>query len=57
MSFMDRVGYEMFLYDMCFKSGPTPASYLFIFVLFNRKFYRKNCWLQRGSNSDLLNGR
>ena len=34
------------------KNGPTPASFLFIFVLFKHKFYRKNCRHQQDSNSD-----
>ena len=36
---------------------PTPASFLFIFVLFKHKFYRKNCRRQRDSNSDRLSRR
>ena len=34
------------------KNVPTPASFLFIFVLFKHKFYRKNCRHQQDSNSD-----
>ena len=34
------------------KSGPTPTSFLFIFVLFKHYFTEKNCRLQRDSNSD-----
>ena len=34
------------------KKWPTPASFLFIFVLFKHKFYRKNCRLQQDSNLD-----
>ena len=30
-------------------NGPTPASFLFIFVLFKQNFYRKYCRRQRGS--------
>ena len=34
-----------------FLNGPTPGSFLFIFVLFKYKLYRKNCTRQRDSNS------
>ena len=30
------------------KNGPTPTSYLFIFIVFKHKFYRKNCRLWTG---------
>ena len=38
--------------ELFLKNGPTPASFLFIFVLFRLKFYRNNCRLWRDSNSD-----
>ena len=34
------------------KNWTTPASFLFIFVLFRHKLYRKICRLQRDSNLD-----
>ena len=47
----------MNLSRIVFLTGPTPASFLFIFVLFKHTFYRKNCRLQRDSNLDRWNRR
>ena len=33
-------------------NGPASASFCFRFVLFKHKMFRKNCMLQRDSNSD-----
>ena len=35
-----------------FKKWANPGLFLFIFVLFTNKFYRKNCRFQQDSNLD-----
>ena len=40
-----------------FKEWAKPGLFLFIFVLFKHKFYRKNCRYQQDSNSDRRNRR
>ena len=34
--------FTTFYKQVVLKNGPTPASFLFIFVLFKHKIYRKN---------------
>ena len=45
---LDRYGYV-------FQKQANPGLFLFVFVLFKHKFYRKNCRIRRDLNSDRWN--